>query len=66
MDIGDELRDLDAAEAAGMPFGAVTWGWADGPAFAQRQARVLFASVREMEDYLLTMEYRSDIARAPA
>src|SRR5262245_10779107 len=35
--IGDELRDFDAAKAAGMPFGAVSWGWADASAWASRQ-----------------------------
>lgn len=51
--VGDELRDLDAATKAGMAFAAVTWGWADAPAFAARQPRAIFQTVAEMQSYLL-------------
>lgn len=51
--IGDELRDLTAATKAGMPFGAVTWGWSPRPAFAPHQPTAIFDTIAEMEDYLL-------------
>ncbi len=51
--IGDELRDLNAAEKADMPFGAVTWGWSPRPAFEPRRPTAIFDHVRAMEEYLL-------------
>ncbi len=40
--IGDETRDLDAAHAAGMAFGAVSWGATRGPALSARGADFVF------------------------
>ncbi len=51
--IGDELRDLTAATKAGMPFGAVTWGWSPRPAFAPLKPAAIFDTIAEMERYLL-------------
>jgi phosphoglycolate phosphatase len=51
--IGDELRDLDAARKVHMAFGAVTWGWNAPAAFLARQPTALFASIPEMQSYLL-------------
>jgi phosphoglycolate phosphatase len=43
--IGDDLRDLDAAHAAGLAFGAVSWGYARADALAARSPAFLFDAV---------------------
>jgi phosphoglycolate phosphatase len=45
--IGDEIRDLEAAKAARMAFGAVSWGLTRGEALGARGADVVF---RQMSD----------------
>jgi phosphoglycolate phosphatase len=52
--IGDELRDLDAARAEGIPFGAVSWGYTRPEGFAGKDVTALFASVGAMSDWLCT------------
>ena len=42
--IGDEIRDLDAARAAGIAFGAVTWGYTAPEALIARGTDVVFAA----------------------
>ncbi len=37
--IGDEMRDMDAADAAGIAFGGVAWGYADPDASLVRRGR---------------------------
>lgn len=50
--IGDEMRDADAAEASGLAFGAVSWGFASAEALASRQPTVLFQSIGSIADVL--------------
>ncbi len=46
--IGDELRDIDAAKAAGMDSGAVAWGYALPSALQAAGPTHLFHSIEEM------------------
>jgi phosphoglycolate phosphatase len=46
--IGDEIRDLDAARAARMAFGAVSWGATRPAAFIARTPDHLFSTVPEI------------------
>lgn len=46
--VGDEVRDAEAARAAGIAFGAVTWGYATAGALAAQAPEHLFASVDEL------------------
>src|SRR5690606_20026057 len=48
--IGDELRDLEAAREAGLPFGAVSWGCTHGAALAAGQPEHYFEAVGEIVD----------------
>lgn len=48
--IGDELRDLDAAREAGLPFGAVSWGCTHGPALVAQEPEHYFEAVGEIVD----------------
>jgi len=48
--IGDEIRDLEAAGAEGIPFGAVAWGYTRVEALAARSPRELFARVDEIPE----------------
>jgi phosphoglycolate phosphatase len=50
--VGDELRDLDAAKAAGMAFGAVSWGYNSPAAFHKRSPEEMFSSMDELAEYL--------------
>lgn len=52
--IGDEIRDIDAAEAAGVAAGAVTWGYADPAALRARRPTFLFTTVDEVAHAVLT------------
>ncbi|GJE19090.1 hypothetical protein AIGOOFII_3829 [Methylobacterium marchantiae] len=40
--VGDELRDHDAAKAAGCDFGAVSWGYTRGDVLAAAQPTLIF------------------------
>ncbi len=53
MYIGDEIRDLRAAQAIGMPFGAVTWGFTRPEALAARHPTVTFSEVGQIAERLL-------------
>lgn len=46
--IGDEVRDIEAARKAGIPFGAVAWGYARPDALAARQPEEMFATMDDM------------------
>jgi phosphoglycolate phosphatase len=46
--IGDELRDLDAAERVGIAFGAVAWGYTAVEALQARAPREVFANIDEI------------------
>jgi phosphoglycolate phosphatase len=46
--IGDELRDLEAARRAGLPFGAVAWGYTKLDAFAPHAPDETFVQVEDI------------------
>lgn len=46
--IGDELRDLEAARRAGIPAGAVTWGFANVEALRAAGPAAMFSSPAEI------------------
>ena len=50
--IGDEIRDIEAAKAAGMDSGAVAWGYALPSALQAAGSTHLFNSVEEMTQRL--------------
>jgi phosphoglycolate phosphatase len=50
--IGDELRDLEAAQKVGIAFGAVTWGFSTAEALIARGPTLVFRSVGEIADQL--------------
>lgn len=50
--IGDEVRDLHAAKAEKLPFGAVTWGYTPVNIFTPHQPQEIFDSVADMSDKL--------------
>jgi phosphoglycolate phosphatase len=51
--IGDELRDLEAARKAGIPFGAVGWGFTQIAALQAQRPAELFMRVEEIVDRVL-------------
>ena len=51
--IGDELRDIEAARAAGMDSGAVAWGYALPAALQAAGPTHFFNSIEEMTQRLL-------------
>ena len=57
--IGDELRDLDSARAAGIPFGAVTWGYTHGAALRAQKPEHLFETFDELFDTIAGTTARS-------
>lgn len=46
--IGDELRDSEAARAAGIAFGAVAWGYATPEALASQNPAEVFATMEDI------------------
>ena len=46
--IGDELRDLSASRSAGIPFGAVLWGYTLPEALREGAPEEVFASVEDI------------------
>jgi phosphoglycolate phosphatase len=46
--IGDEIRDQEAARTAGLPFGAVTWGYTHGDTLRSLDPEELFTQVDEL------------------
>ena len=46
--VGDEIRDADAARAAGIPFGAVTWGYTTAPALLRTAPAEVFENVADI------------------
>jgi len=53
--IGDELRDLEAAHKAHIPFGGVTWGYNLADALRAHSPRAVFTSVGEIEAEVVGM-----------
>lgn len=51
--IGDEVRDVEAAEAVGLDFGAVSWGYNNARAFEAYAPTFVFDRVEEIEAVLL-------------
>jgi phosphoglycolate phosphatase len=54
--IGDEMRDMDAADAAGIAFGGVAWGYADPDALRARQPQAWFDAVADIPRILAARE----------
>lgn len=50
--IGDELRDLHAARAEGLAFGAVAWGYTSPESLRANAPEALFETMEEMADAL--------------
>jgi phosphoglycolate phosphatase len=46
--VGDEIRDAEAARKAGIPFGAVAWGYSRPEALAARGPQEFFAHVDDL------------------
>jgi phosphoglycolate phosphatase len=51
--IGDELRDMEAARAAGIAFGAVTWGYAAPEALRAGTPDLVFERVEDIASRLV-------------
>jgi phosphoglycolate phosphatase len=54
--IGDEMRDMDAAEEAGIAFGGVAWGYADPAVLRARNPHVWFETVTDITRLLTGRE----------
>ncbi len=52
--IGDEVRDLEAARAEGIAFGAVAWGYTTPRALRAHAPEEVFESVEEIAEKLLS------------
>lgn len=48
--VGDEIRDLEAARAAGIPFGAVSWGYTTPEALRAHAPAELFEEMEQIAD----------------
>jgi phosphoglycolate phosphatase len=46
--IGDEMRDIDAAQSAGIAFGGVAWGYADPDALRAREPQAWFETLADI------------------
>jgi len=46
--IGDEMRDMDAAQSAGIAFGGVAWGYADPQALRARHPQMWFDTMGDI------------------
>jgi phosphoglycolate phosphatase len=51
--VGDELRDLEAAGEAGIPFAAVTWGYATADALRAHAPDAVFERVEQIAKVVL-------------
>ena len=51
--IGDETRDIEAARAAGIACGAVTWGYAARQALIDRKPDLVFERVEDIAATLI-------------
>jgi phosphoglycolate phosphatase len=65
--LGDELRDLHAARAERIPFGAVSWGYTLPHAFTEHRPQHMFTSPREIIEGLVSVrEFRvRNLGKAP-
>jgi phosphoglycolate phosphatase len=46
--VGDEIRDLEASHAEGIPFGAVSWGYTSPEALRAQGPEMMFEEVEEI------------------
>jgi phosphoglycolate phosphatase len=51
--IGDEIRDLEAAAKAGIPFGAVAWGFTQIEALQAHAPAEVFMRMDEIAERIL-------------
>ena len=51
--IGDEVRDLEAARAAGIDFAAVTWGYTAPERLLAHKPNVVFERMEEISERLV-------------
>ncbi|HET7230381.1 MAG TPA: HAD hydrolase-like protein [Longimicrobium sp.] len=54
--IGDEIRDLHASRAEGIPFGAVTWGYTNADALRALSPEVMFDTMDEIVETMTGTE----------
>ena len=59
--IGDELRDIEAAQETGVHIAAVTWGYNSTPALTEAEPDYLFTNPSEISDLLETMPIKVDV-----
>jgi phosphoglycolate phosphatase len=55
LSVGDEMRDLSATLDVGLPFGAVSWGLCHGHALKAAGANVVFDSLAQIGDVVLSV-----------
>lgn len=60
--IGDEIRDLDAARAAGIAFGAVTWGYTTAEALRTLNPDHVFDTFGEIFDALVKPQSKAAVS----
>lgn len=51
--IGDEIRDMDAASAVGISFGAVCWGYTHAEALMARAPTLIFSQIDDITEKLI-------------
>lgn len=54
--IGDEIRDLEAARATGIAFGAVSWGYTDGSALQALKPDEFFSTIGQITSRFLPVK----------
>jgi len=59
--VGDEIRDIEAARAAGMDSGAVSWGYAFPAALQAAKPTYLFNSMAEITQRLAADDRTSEV-----
>jgi phosphoglycolate phosphatase len=57
--IGDEIRDYEAARAAGIAFGAALWGYTRADALSALQPNLMFHSLDEVATMLRAVRFQS-------
>lgn len=58
--VGDELRDIEAAQETGVHIAAVTWGYNSTPALSEAAPDYLFNKPSEISDLLETLPPKAD------
>lgn len=62
--VGDEPRDAEAARRAGLPFGAVSWGYARAEALAPHRPEALFAAMEDIAPWVAARGRRTGPGRS--